>query len=206
MGCRIFLDGSLSIPLFPIPNMRLELLRGISSHAIPRRAMHPLIAATLSNVVLAACARPIPIEQKAAPAPAAAQAPVVVGRIDSRFTAREDLTTYFEFQVEHPAEQLRTGQFPHYPEAFRRNGVQAEVRAQFVVTVMGKADSSSIKILNVALDLSKADRGVNTQKAREAFAESVKTGLLRMQFRPASLKGKTVRQLVEQPFTFSLSR
>ena len=39
-----------------------------------------------------------------------------------------------------------------------------------------------------------------------AFTDAVRAAIPTLQFKPARVKGRAVKQLVQQPFTFSLSR
>jgi len=100
-----------------------------------------------------------------------------------------DNTTYFEFQVERPAEGLK-GPTPNYPETLRAAGVEGVVKAQFVVDTSGHAEPGSLKIIS---------------SDNELFSAAVRSALPRMRFRPAEVGGRKVRQLVEQPFQFSLN-
>jgi protein TonB len=101
-----------------------------------------------------------------------------------------DGTTYFEFQVENPAAQDRNSPRPRYPETLRSAGVEGEVRAQFVVDTTGRAEPGSLKILSAT---------------NELFAAEIRRAMPTMKFIPAMVGGRKVKQLVEQPFTFSLS-
>src|SRR6476619_3559944 len=55
--------------------------------------------------------------------------------------------TYFEFQVEKPAEMLSDSPKPKYPSVLESSGIAGEVQAQFVVRSDGKADNDSFKVL-----------------------------------------------------------
>jgi len=99
--------------------------------------------------------------------------------------------TYFEFQVEKPVAQIPGTGSPRYPDALRSSGVEGEVQAQFVVNEDGKAETSTFKVLKATNDL---------------FASAVRSALPNMRFYAAEVGGKKVKQLVQQPFTFSLSK
>jgi len=97
---------------------------------------------------------------------------------------------YFEFQVEKQAQQIpRTGNL-RYPDLLRSANVEGEVLAQFVVDASGQYEPGSFKVLKSSHDL---------------FTQAVKTAIPSMSFYPAEIGGKKVRQLVQQPFTFSLT-
>ena len=98
---------------------------------------------------------------------------------------------YFEFQVEKPVVPAPGSVSPRYPDMLRQAGVEGEVLAQFVVDTTGKAEPGSLKILKSSHDM---------------FVQSVKNALPQMKFIPAEVGGRKVKQLVQQPFTFSISK
>lgn len=98
---------------------------------------------------------------------------------------------YFEFQVEKPVVPAPGSVAPRYPDMLRQAGVEGEVLAQFVVDTTGKAEPGSLKILKSSHDM---------------FVQSVKNALPQMKFIPAEVGGRKVKQLVQQPFTFSISK
>jgi protein TonB len=97
---------------------------------------------------------------------------------------------YFEFQVEQPVAPAPGSAQPRYPDLLRKAGVEGEVLAQFVVEPDGTADVRSFKVLKQSHDL---------------FAQAVRNALPQMRFKPALVGGKPVRQLVQQPFSFSMT-
>ena len=99
--------------------------------------------------------------------------------------------TYFEFQVEKPAEMLQDSPKPKYPSVLESSGIAGEVQAQFVVNSSGKADVESFKVL---------------KSTNELFTQAVKSVLPRMKFSPAQIGGKPVNQLVQQSFQFAVPR
>jgi protein TonB len=99
--------------------------------------------------------------------------------------------TYFEFQVEKPAEMLSESPKPKYPAVLESSGIAGEVQAQFVVSSAGKADMESFKVL---------------KSTNELFTQAVKNVLPRMRFSPAMIGGKPVNQLVQQSFQFAVPR
>jgi len=98
---------------------------------------------------------------------------------------------YFEFQVEKPVVTAPGSTSPRYPDMLRQAGVEGEVLAQFVVDTTGKVENGSLKILKSSHDL---------------FIQSVRNALPQMKFIPAEVGGRKVKQLVQQPFTFSIAR
>ncbi len=100
--------------------------------------------------------------------------------------------TYFEFQVEKPAEMLQDSPKPKYPSVLESSGIPGEVQAQFVVKSDGKATvDNDFKIL---------------KSSNELFTQAVKNVLPRMRFSPAMIGGKPVNQLVQQSFQFAVPR
>ncbi|MFN2636161.1 MAG: energy transducer TonB [Gemmatimonadaceae bacterium] len=102
-----------------------------------------------------------------------------------------DNQTYFEFQVEKPAEMLSDSPKPRYPSVLESSGIAGEVQAQFVVNTDGRADMSEFKVL---------------KSTNELFTQAVKNVLPRMHFSPAMIGGKPVKQLVQQSFQFAVPR
>jgi len=98
---------------------------------------------------------------------------------------------YFEFQVEKPVVPAPGSTSPRYPDMLRQAGVEGEVLAQFVVDTTGRAEPNSLKILKSSHDL---------------FIQSVKNALPQMKFIPAEVGGRKVKQLVQQPFSFSIAK
>jgi len=98
---------------------------------------------------------------------------------------------FFEFQVEKPVQALPGGSQPRYPDILRQAGVEGEVLAQFVVDTTGRAEMGSYKVLKTS---------------HELFGNAVKNALSGMRFIPAEVGGRKVRQLVQQPFTFAISK
>ena len=98
---------------------------------------------------------------------------------------------YFDFQVEKPVVMAPGAQGPAYPDMLRTAGIEGTVLAQFVVDTTGRAEMNTFKVLKSDNDL---------------FSNSVKNALQRMRFLPAEVGGRKVKQLVQQPFQFSLNR
>jgi protein TonB len=99
--------------------------------------------------------------------------------------------TYFEFQVEKQVSQVPGNPGPRYPDMLRSANVEGEVLAQFVVDTTGRADMSTFKVLKTTHDL---------------FTNAVKASLPNMKFYPAEVGGKKVKQLVQMPFQFNLTK
>lgn len=110
---------------------------------------------------------------------------------EKKVEVKTDDQPYFEFQVEKPVVPAPGSSQPRYPDILRQAGVEGEVLAQFVVDTTGKAEGSSFKVLRSSHDL---------------FGQAVKSALPGMRFIPAEVGGKRVKQLVQQPFTFAITK
>ena len=99
--------------------------------------------------------------------------------------------TYFEFQVEKQVSPFPGNAPPRYPDMLRSANVEGEVLAQFVVDTTGRADMKEFKVLKSTHDL---------------FTNAVRSALPQMKFYPAEVGGKKVKQLVQMPFQFSLTK
>lgn len=98
---------------------------------------------------------------------------------------------YFEFMVEKPVTEASNTQRPRYPDILKSAGVEGEVLAQFVVDTTGHVEINTFKVLKTS---------------HELFAAAVRSALPGMRFIPAEVGNKRVRQLVQQPFVFAISK
>ena len=99
--------------------------------------------------------------------------------------------TFFEFQVEKQVAPFPGNTAPRYPDMLRSANVEGEVLAQFTVDTTGRADMNTFKVLKSTHDL---------------FTNAVRASLPNMKFYPAEVGGKKVKQLVQMPFQFSLTK
>ena len=109
---------------------------------------------------------------------------------EKKVEVKED-QTYFEFQVEKPVMTAPGSGQPRYPDILRQAGVEGDVLATFVVDTTGRADPASFKVLRTS---------------HELFSNAVKQALPSMRFIPAEVGGKKVKQLVQQPFSFAITK
>jgi protein TonB len=98
--------------------------------------------------------------------------------------------TFFEFQVEKQVSSAGPMNLS-YPDLLRSAAVEGEVLAQFVVDTTGKVDMSTFKVLKSSHDL---------------FTTAVRQALQRARYYPAEIGGRKVKQLVQQPFNFTLTK
>ena len=96
---------------------------------------------------------------------------------------------YFVFEVEKPVIQAPNSAAPAYPDMLRQAGVEGEAVVSFVVDTLGRVDLATFKVIH---------------KTHELFAAAVKNALPRMRFIPAETSRGRVRQLVQQPFSFTI--
>ena len=94
---------------------------------------------------------------------------------------------YVEPQVERPVSRDPASDAPAYPEPLRTHGVEGSVVIRFIVDTLGRADSSTLSVVEVT---------------HPAFAQAVRAALPHMKFIPAELGGRPVPQLVMQEFRF----
>jgi protein TonB len=99
--------------------------------------------------------------------------------------------TFYEFQVEKQVQPMPNNPAPRYPDMLRSANVEGEVLAQFVVDTTGRADMSTFKVL---------------KETHAMFTSAVKSSLPNMKFYPAEVGGRKVKQLVQMPFQFNLTK
>lgn len=97
---------------------------------------------------------------------------------------------YFEFQVEKPV-SMRSGAGLTYPPLLRSAGIEGTVLASFVVDDKGVPDMSTFEVL---------------RSDHELFSYAVRTAIRNIEYEPAEIGGKHVRQLVQQPFVFQIAK
>lgn len=78
---------------------------------------------------------------------------------------------------------------PLYPVSLRAAQLDGTVVARFIVDTSGRAEPASIAF---------------PEASHPAFAEAVRQALLRSRYLPATVRGRPVRQLVQQRFSFAL--
>jgi len=110
---------------------------------------------------------------------------------DGSTIAEPNNATFRAEQVEKQVSLISGSAAPRYPEALRMAGMEGRVVAQFVVDDEGRVEERTIKLV---------------RSDNPLFDEAVRSALRRMRFAPAEIAGRKVRQLVEMPFVFALSR
>jgi hypothetical protein len=97
--------------------------------------------------------------------------------------------SYTIVQVDSVAERDPSSAAPPYPMPLLRQGIQGAALVQFVVDSTGWVDLRSFRAMH---------------SSHALFTLSVYGALPRMRFRPASIGGRPVRQLVQQEFRFQI--
>jgi len=124
--------------------------------------------------------------------PGAPPLPVVgSGDASAGETPPDSSGVFQESEVEKAVSLGGGGVTPKYPESLRFAGVEGRVIAEFVVDERGRAEVDSVRF---------------TRSDNRLFEDAVKVALRRMQFVPAEIGGRKVRQLVQMPFVFTLNR
>jgi periplasmic protein TonB len=98
--------------------------------------------------------------------------------------------TFSDLQVDKQVAMMPDNAPPRYPDAMRAANVEGEVMASFVVDTTGRADMSTFRVI---------------RSTHPLFTEAVKAALGRSRFYPAEIGAHKVKQLVQQPFVFTLT-
>lgn len=130
-------------------------------------------------------------EAAAAPSVISVPSPSRGAPIEGAATPTKPADAYFEFQVEKPATMSPGASGMVYPAMLRAAQVEGTVLAQFVVDEAGVVEMSTFKVI---------------RSDHELFSNAVRIALAEMRFVPAEIGGKKVKQMVQQPFVFSLSK
>ena len=79
---------------------------------------------------------------------------------------------------------------PAYPEMLRAAGISGSVRVRFVVDTTGRAELSSVRVV---------------ESSHELFTRSVIASLRQARFTPGEVSGRRVRTLVERSYRFDIA-
>jgi protein TonB len=117
---------------------------------------------------------------------------VGVDQVDqaSQLAVPSDDSVYSILNVEETAVRAEGSAAPIYPLELIEKGVEGAVLTNFVIDTTGRADTTSIVIL---------------QSTHPLFVQSVRTAIPGMRFSPAMVQGHKVRQVVEQRFQFRIT-
>lgn len=128
--------------------------------------------------------------------PAPGSAPVSRGGNDSAVavdpgSGRASNEPFTADQVERQVSLVPGSSAPRYPSSLRVAGIEGHVVALFVVSEAGRVEPQTIRF---------------TLSDNPLFEDAVRSALGRMRFAPAEAGGRNVRQLVQMPFVFRLTR
>jgi protein TonB len=108
----------------------------------------------------------------------------------SQLPIPSDDSVYSILNVEESAVRSEASAAPIYPPELIAKGIEGAVLTNFVIDTTGRADSTTIEIV---------------QATHPLFVESVRTAIPGMRFSPAMVQGHRVRQVVEQRFQFRIT-
>jgi TonB family protein len=152
-----------------------------------------LVAATANATVLTVHERreaPLTLTRVDPPPAKPARSPSMPSASD-RPGAPAGGDVFFDWQVEKLALMVPGSRGPVYPALLRSAGIEGTVLVQFVVDTLGRADLTTLQVL---------------QSEHAFFTSAVKHALERMRFLPAEIGEHRVPQLVQQAFQFRLDR
>ncbi|HZA98169.1 MAG TPA: energy transducer TonB [Gemmatimonadales bacterium] len=99
-------------------------------------------------------------------------------------------TAFSVLEVDEIVERDESSAAPLYPQDLLAMGTEGQVQATYVVDTTGRVDTTTITVM---------------RSDDSRFTASVIAALGQMRFRPARRAGRTVRQLVEQKFSFRIA-
>ncbi|MBA4073305.1 MAG: hypothetical protein C0497_16005 [Gemmatimonas sp.] len=95
------------------------------------------------------------------------------------------------FEVDSIAVIDATSAAPEYPETMAQRRIEGGAVFRFVIDSTGLIDMSTVRVMSAT---------------HSAFARAVREAMPKMKFRPASIGGRPVRLLVEQPYAFNIQK
>src|SRR5207249_4890870 len=84
-----------------------------------------------------------------------------------------------------------SGPIPVYPELLKQAQIQGRVLVQAIVDTLGRAEPTSVKVL---------------QSPNAGFDQSAKNYVLKALFRPARVHGRAVRVLIQIPIDYRIKQ
>jgi TonB family protein len=100
-------------------------------------------------------------------------------------------SVYSVLEVEEQAVRTAASAAPVYPPELMKAGTEGAVFMRFVVDTSGRADPATVEVVRATHPL---------------FAEAVRSAVPQMNFTPAMVGGRRVRQVVEQNFQFRIAQ
>jgi periplasmic protein TonB len=97
---------------------------------------------------------------------------------------------FLEAQIDDPVQPISIPN-PRYPPVLQSAGISGSVDLQYVVDTTGHAEPNSFKVIKTS---------------HPAFSEPAQEAIRKGVFKPAKLKGRPVRQLVQQRISFKVGQ
>jgi protein TonB len=97
---------------------------------------------------------------------------------------------FLEAQIDDPVQPISIPN-PRYPPVLQSAGISGSVDLQYVVDTTGHAEPNSFKVIKTT---------------HPAFSEPAQEAIRKGVFKPAKLKGRPVRQLVQQRISFKVGQ
>ena len=97
---------------------------------------------------------------------------------------------FLEAQIDDPVQPISIP-IPRYPPVLQSAGISGAVDLQYVVDTTGHAEPNSFKVI---------------KSSHPAFSEPAQEAIRKGVFKPARLKGRPVRQLVQQRISFKVGQ
>jgi protein TonB len=94
-------------------------------------------------------------------------------------------------QVDTPASLIAGSAAPEYPDSLWRQGIAGKVVIELVVNGDGNLDPGSVNLVS---------------STDQLFTEAVQSSLATAKFKPATLRSRPVRQILQVPFVFKTDK
>ena len=122
--------------------------------------------------------------------------------------ATDSAKTYFEYQVDAPAQPVAGNRAPKYPAAEKAAGTEGTELARFVVGTDGLVEPGSFRVISATNGGPDGSRkGVaKPENDYTPFDIAVRDLIPTLRFTPAKLKGVKVRQVGQMPFVFAIAK
>jgi TonB family protein len=171
-----------------LPNMRFSPAL-VGGRPVKQLLQVPFQFSLSTEVQMGPVTIPQPERRIAGNRPTVVRGPEPTGKAVPRQVQENDVL--FEYQVEKAVSPRPSNPAPRYPDELRAASVEGEVLAQFIVGKDGRPEMETFKVL---------------KSTDERFTQAVEKSLPNMQFYPAEVGGRPMRQFVQMPFQFSLTK
>jgi TonB family protein len=162
---------------FVLPNVRVASAQSLPSLRVWAEPVQPLDGASHGRISGAVSASADPVQDVRRPP-----------RRSRSATGVPDTAIYSEHQVDRQVAIEKPMPALAYPAEQRAAAVNGKVLVQFVVDTLGRLEPGSLKVIRTDHD---------------GFAAAARNFVEAATFKPATKRGRKVRQLVQMPFAFS---